>query len=290
MGADLGGFAKFLLEIHFNLLGIDINIGDVVGSMEKLIRYTGISEIGISNTSIGALMSNLTAVCTTVGLTLLGAFTMMNLIRLAMDPERISWEKVMMVIVRFLIFKMFIDNATRFFRMVFSIADKLITDLMGSFAMNPNAAGTMAEQISEGINNAKLFSFLGLELGPIFAFTLFCLFYLTLVGTVVGIIGQVLYRVLKIVVYQSISPVFISIGSFEDGAGTGKRYLMTAVAIALEGVIMMIMLKMYSLLMATVSVAGDNPYGLILATLILNSMLTLGISQAGTMAERWTGA
>ncbi len=65
---------------------------------------------------------------------------------------------------------------------------------------------------------------------------------------------------------------------------------MTAVAIALEGVIMMIMLKMYSLLMATVSVAGDNPYGLILATLILNSMLTLGISQAGTMAERWTGA
>ncbi len=39
MGADLGGFAKFLLEIHFNLLGIDINIGDVVGSMEKLIRH-----------------------------------------------------------------------------------------------------------------------------------------------------------------------------------------------------------------------------------------------------------
>ena len=71
-------------------------------------------------------------------------------------------------------------------------------------------------------------------------FMVFIVIYLPLIGTFVMCIAQIFSRVVKIVLAFAFAPIPLAIGTWEDGSGTGKRFIMNAVALAFEGLVMIL--------------------------------------------------
>jgi hypothetical protein len=258
---------------------------------------TGVKGVGTFST----IIRNLQDVFKATGLQLLALFTIINFIKMAMDIDRVSWEKVVMVFVRFMIFKTLIQYASRLFAAIFQIGDVLMEQIQTTLTLSVDASNTMtaAEAIKEAINNPDIdlgWSLLnnGASL-IVFIIFLFCL--LPYIGTMLSIVTSVLYRCIKIVLYVSIAPIPIAIGSFEDGASTGKRFIMQAAGMVLEGLMIMIILYLYQIGIASIPAIGSDgsnvligAAGFMIAVMLMNSLCSLAISQSAQMAERWAGA
>ena len=95
-----------LFKISFTILGIKIDIGDFVGTIRSLCNWTT-----ITNTSIWDIASKLHTLIVPLGLSLLTLFFLLDLAKKAMEVERLSWERIVFSFIRFLIFKMLIENS-----------------------------------------------------------------------------------------------------------------------------------------------------------------------------------
>ena len=95
---------------------------------------------------------------------------------------------------------------------------------------------------------------------PFVLFVVFIIIYLPLIGTFVMCISQIVTRVIKIVLAFAFAPIPLAIGTWEDGSGTGKRFIMNAVALAFEGMIMILCVHIYALGIAAVSYTHLDVY------------------------------
>lgn len=286
-----GEIAEALMDIAFSIFGFDIDIGNLGLTAKGLCDWTK-----ISSSEFGTIAETLNGAFVSVGLQLLTVFVMIDLIKKAMEIDRISWERIVMSVARFLIFKMLITYSYEFLNMIMKIGQQFMNILLRTVNYQTSAGTSIGATIGDMINNAE-----GLELiinfTPAIMFMVFIVIYLPLIGTFVMCIAQIFSRVVKIVLAFAFAPIPIAIGTWEDGSGTGKRFIMNAVALAFEGLVMILCVHIYALglsdMQSGLMVQGNNwgeCLGCMIGILLMNGILTTALTTSSQLAEKWSGA
>lgn len=296
----MGSLAAWLLSLHFSIFGIEINLGDLSGSIEHLLSFTTLQSLQADYNPVAGLagMSGIQGILyyvsgsfKAIAFQLLFLMSLIHLIKLAMDPERLSWSQVFMVIVRFFIFKFLIEYSLDFFTILFQIGDNLLSSIHTFFGLSQNQA-QLFQSVQEGIDSAEWgISIFGVSLGPLIAFICFLMFYLPMMGTYIALIAQIFTRMFKILAMICFAPVPMALSAFDEGA-LSRRMIFSAVAAVLEGLYILLMVKLYQMGISSLVVVNEGNFvflGQMLAILVLNSILSLSISQAAQYAERWIG-
>lgn len=293
---SFGSIAEALLDIAFTLFGFHIDIGNLGRTAKELCDWNIIKA-----SELGTLARIVNQIVTPVGLSILTAFIMIDLIKKAMDIDRVSLEQVAMSCVRFLLFKMLIDYSYEFLSMIMEIGQDLFTRILDAIAFNEEISFSIGAMIGNLIDHAEggvTIPIINWSIMPLVLFVVFLLIYLPLIGTFVMAIAQIFSRVIKIVVTFAFSPIPLGIAALDDGSGnTGKRLSMSMISTSLEGLIIILCTHIYSrgiaILMANTN--GDSAtfgqgIGCMIGILMLNGILTTAISTLSQISERWLGA
>ncbi len=264
----------FLFGISFNIFGITFDLNNLAATVTNLCNWNT-----ISSTTLWSLAQSLHSVIVPFGLSLLTLFAMLDLLKKAMEVERLTWERVAMAIVRFLIFKMLIENSFRLLTAIMAISNDILTralSALGSLGSSPS--------LSEMV--AGLFDGLGI-IDTVIMVALLLLLYLPLIGTVVGVIVQVFVRIAKLILHFAYAPIPLAVGTWEDGVGVGKRFIMSTAALGVEALLIVACVQIYSMGMSQISNA--NAVSTMVAIMLLNGFLMFMISLTNQLAEKWTG-
>ena len=128
--------------------GFDIDIGNLGLTAKGLCDWTK-----ISSSEFGTIAETLNGAFVSVGLQLLTVFVMIDLIKKAMEIDRISWERIVMSVARFLIFKMLITYSYEFLNMIMKIGQQFMNILLRTVNYQTSAGTSIGATIGDMINN-----------------------------------------------------------------------------------------------------------------------------------------
>ena len=144
----MDGIIRLLYSFKFTVFGIEIDSGNLIGTIEKLTNFSSVK--GINIWSIGKTVNDLII---PIALSLLILFFMINLIKKSMEVERISWERVVMSFVYFLLLKYFIQHGYDFLSSIMNITNDIfisITQVISNSNSYINIADTLIEAVPDG--------------------------------------------------------------------------------------------------------------------------------------------
>ena len=211
-----------IFKIAFSVLGFNIDFGNFVGTVRNLCNWNT-----ITGTTIWSLASSLHNVVVPIGLSLLTLFFLMDFLKKVMDFERLTWERVVFICIRFFIFKMLLENSFQLLSAIMSISNEILTKVtstIGATSSIPN----LAQQMGDLVANAG-----GLIDRGLMAIIILIL-YIPFMGTLVGILVQVFLRIGKLILSFAFSPIPIALGAWEDGTSVCKRFFMSTIALGIE--------------------------------------------------------
>lgn len=140
---------KHLYSFKFNVFGVELNSGNLIGSVQKLTNFSDVQNINIW--SIGKTVNDCIV---PIALSLLILFFMINLIKKAMEVDRISWERIAMSFVSFLLLKYFIMNGYTFLSTIMNIVNDIfttVTNALSNSNSNINIADTLIDAVPDRI-------------------------------------------------------------------------------------------------------------------------------------------
>lgn len=272
----MAGFIEMLFKISFKVLGFKIDISDFVGTIRNLCNWNSITK-----TTIWSLASSIHTVIVPIGLSLLTLFFLLDVTKKVMDYDRFSWERMVFTFIRFLIFKMLIENSFELLSSIMNIANDILTKVTGSLTA-VSSLPDLSTQMGDLVRNAGGFFDKG------FMGVIILILYIPFMGTLIGILVQVFLRIGKLILSFAFSPIPIAIGTWEDGQNVCKRFIMSTIALGIEASMIVVATAIYSLALSTLTDAGS--ISSMVAIMFLNGFLMAMISMTGQMAERWVGA
>ena len=135
----MDGLIRLLYSFKFNIFGIEIDSGNLIGTVQKLTNFSDVKNINIW--SIGKTVNDCIV---PVALSLLILFFMINLIKKAMEVDRISWERVAMSFISFLLLKYFIMNGYTFLSTIMNIVNDIFITVTNALS-NSNSSINIAD-------------------------------------------------------------------------------------------------------------------------------------------------
>lgn len=144
----MDGLIRLLYNFKFNAFGIELDSGDLIGSVQKLTDFSSVQDINIWG--IGKMVNDCVV---PVALSLLILFFMISLIKKSIEVEKISWERVTMSFIVFFILKYFIMNGYTFLSTIMNIINDVfnnITGVLSNSNSNINIAETLINAVPSG--------------------------------------------------------------------------------------------------------------------------------------------
>jgi len=181
----LDGIIRLLYSFKFTVFGIEIDSGNLIGTVEKLTNFSSVK--GINIWSIGKTVND---IIVPVALSLLILFFMINLIKKSMEVERISWERVVMAVVSFFLLKYFIQHGYDFLSSIMNITNDIfvsITQVIGNSNSTINIADTLIEAVPDGF------------IDSIMTYGLYLILFIPFMTTIVQILTQIFLRIVKLI-------------------------------------------------------------------------------------------
>ena len=273
----MDGIIRLLYSFKFTVFGIEIDSGNLIGTVEKLIDFSSVK--GINIWSIGKTVND---IIVPVALSLLILFFMINLIKKSMEVERISWERVVMAVVSFFLLKYFIQNGYDFLSSIMNITNDIFISIRQVIANNNssiNIADTLINAVPEGF------------IDSIMTYALYLILFIPFMTTIVQILTQIFLRIVKLILCFAFAPIPIAIAVDDDGRGKAVQYFLFSASVGLEAVIIYLATNIYSIGLAGLSSTVDttNAISTIVAMLFLNGMYLAIIQYAGQFSEKITG-
>lgn len=272
----MDGIIRLLYSFKFTVFGIDIDSGNLIGTIEKLTNFSSVK--GINIWSIGKTVND---VIVPIALSLLILFFMINLIKKSMEVERISWERVVMAFVSFLLLKYFIQHGYDFLSSIMNITNDIfvsITHAIGNSNSSINIADTLIDAVPDGFVDSIMTYRIVFNTIP----------FMT---TIVQILTQIFLRVVKLILCFAFAPIPIALAADDEGRGKAIQYFLFSASVGLEAVIIYLATNIYSIGLAGLSstVGSTNAISTIVAMLFLNGMYLAVIQYASQFAEKLTG-
>ena len=143
---------EILYSFKFTVFGVELNSGNLVDSVTKLTNFSNVQTINIW--SIGKTVNDCVI---PIALSLLILFFMINLIKKAMEVDKISWERIVMSFISFFILKYFIQNGYDFLTTIMNIVNDLFTTITGVLSNNNtniDIAQTLIDAVPDGFINS----------------------------------------------------------------------------------------------------------------------------------------
>lgn len=287
----LGNIVKMLLDIGFSLFGFHIDLSNLASTTKSLCNWND-----IQTSTLGTIAKDLNEVFVPIGLSLLTVFVMIDLIKKAMEIDRISWERIVMSMVRFLIFKVLIEHSYEFLNMIMSVAGDFINKTITALHYSTASSADIGTTIGDLVSKAEGAGFLRWDFAPLLMFLVFLVMYFPIIGTYVMVVAQIFKRVINIILAFAFSPIPLAIGTWEDGSATGKKFIMSVVALAFEGILMIVCVHIYALGLKSIlsGVVGSASFGVsfgaMVGILLMNGILTTALNGITQLTEKWTGA
>ena len=271
----MSGFIAQLFDICFTIFGIKFDIGNIAKTVVDLCKWNK-----ITSTELWSMAKTLNEIFVPIGISLLTMFFMIDLIKKMMEVDRISWERVAMSIVRMLIFKTLILHSYQLLNSIMSIANDSLLTVLNKLG-GTTALPSLTKQIADVIDSMDGF------LAEVMMAVLVVMLYLPMMGTLIGVIVQILQRLGKLLLSFCTAPIPLGIGVWEDGSGVGKKFIMSVVALGLEAILIVICVYIYS--KGIGSLKHANALSTMIGIMTLNGFLLAIISYMNQMAEKLTG-
>ena len=273
----MDGIIRILYSFKFSVFGITLDSGNLINSVNSLTNFSNVQNINIW--SIGKTVNN---VIVPIALSLLILFFMINLIRKSMEVERISWERVVMSFVSFLLLKYFIQHGYDFLTAIMNITNDIfvsITNAISNSNSSINIADTLINAVPDGF------------IDSIMTYGLYLILFIPFMTTIVQILTQIFLRVIKLIFCFAFSPIPIALAADDEGRGKAIQYFLFAASVGLEAVLIYLATNIYAIGLAGLSstVGSTNAISTIVAMLFLNGMYLAVIQYASQFAEKLTG-
>ena len=134
--SKIGGFIADLFSVKFTLFDMSINIGNLAGSVEKMMGL-GFSQSG-DYATLWNLGTNLFNIFVPVATSLLTLFFLMDLFGLLREINQVSWERVVMKGIKFWAVYAVIVNLPYLLKTIIAIIND-IYEQKGSLKVNNSA-------------------------------------------------------------------------------------------------------------------------------------------------------
>jgi len=273
----LDGIIRILYSFKFTVFGINIDSGNLIGTVESLTNFSNVQ--GINIWSIGKTVND---VIVPIALSLLILFFMINLIKKSMEVERMSWERVVMAFVSFLLLKYFIQNGYDFLVAIMNITNDIfvsVTEAISNTNTTINIADVLINAVPDGFVDS------------IMTYGLYLILFIPFMTTIVQILTQIFLRVIKLILCFAFSPIPIALAADDEGRSKAVQYFLFAASVGIEAVIIYIATNIYAIGLQGLSetVASTNAISTIVAMLFLNGMYLAVIQYSSQFSEKLTG-
>ena len=273
----MDGIIRLLYSFKFTVFGIEIDSGNLIGTVESLTNFSNVQ--GINIWSIGKTVND---VIVPIALSLLILIFMINLIKKSMEVERISWERVVMAFVSFLLLKYFIQHGYEFLIAIMNITNDIfisVTEAISNTNSTINIADVLIEAVPDGFVDS------------IMTYGLYLILFIPFMTTIVQILTQIFLRVIKLILCFAFSPIPIALAADDEGRGKAIQYFLFAASVGIEAVIIYIATNIYAIGLQGLSSTVDstNAISTIVAMLFLNGMYLAVIQYSSQFSEKLTG-
>lgn len=273
----MDGIIRILYSFKFTVFGINIDSGNLIGTVESLTNFSSVQ--GINIWSIGKTVND---VIVPIALSLLILFFMINLIKKSMEVERMSWERVVMSFVSFLLLKYFIQNGYDFLVAIMNITNDIfvsVTEAISNTNTTINIADVLINAVPDGFVDS------------IMTYGLYLILFIPFMTTIVQILTQIFLRVIKLILCFAFSPIPIALAADDEGRSKAVQYFLFAASVGIEAVIIYIATNIYAIGLQGLSgtVASTNAISTIVAMLFLNGMYLAVIQYSSQFSEKLTG-
>lgn len=254
----MDGLIRLLYSFKFNVFGIELDSGNLIGTVQKLTNFSNVQNINIW--SIGKTVNDCIV---PVALSLLILFFMINLIKKSMEVERISWERVVMAFISFLLLKYFIMNGYDFLSTIMNIVNDIfitVTNVLSNNNTNINIADTLINAVPDGFVDS------------IMTYGLYLILFIPFMTTIVQILTQIFLRVIKLILCFAFAPIPIALAADDEGRNKAVQYFLFAASVGLEAVIIYLATNIYAVGLSGLSgtVGSTSAISTIVAMLFLN--------------------
>ena len=273
----MDGIIRILYSFKFTVFGINIDSGNLIGTVESLTNFSSVQ--GINIWSIGKTVND---VIVPIALSLLILFFMINLIKKSMEVERMSWERVVMAFVSFLLLKYFIQHGYDFLVAIMNITNDIfvsVTEAISNTNTTINIADVLINAVPDGLVDS------------IMTYGLYLILFIPFMTTIVQILTQIFLRVIKLILCFAFSPIPIALAADDEGRSKAVQYFLFAASVGIEAVIIYIATNIYAIGLQGLSetVASTNAISTIVAMLFLNGMYLAVIQYSSQFSEKLTG-
>ena len=273
----MDGIIRILYSFKFTVFGINIDSGNLIGTVESLTNFSNVQ--GINIWSIGKTVND---VIVPIALSLLILFFMINLIKKSMEVERMSWERVVMAFVSFLLLKYFIQHGYDFLVAIMNITNDIfvsVTEAISNTNTTINIADVLINAVPDGFVDS------------IMTYGLYLILFIPFMTTIVQILTQIFLRVIKLILCFAFSPIPIALAADDEGTNKAVQYFLFAASVGIEAVIIYIATNIYAIGLQGLSetVASTNAISTIVAMLFLNGMYLAVIQYSSQFSEKLTG-
>lgn len=273
----MDGIIRLLYSFKFTVFGIEIDSGNLIGTVESLTNFSNVQ--GINIWSIGKTVND---VIVPIALSLLILFFMINLIKKSMEVERMSWERVVMAFVSFLLLKYFIQHGYDFLIAIMNITNDIfisVTEAISNTNSTINIADVLIDAVPDGFVDS------------IMTYGLYLILFIPFMTTIVQILTQIFLRVIKLILCFAFSPIPIALAADDEGRGKAIQYFLFAASVGIEAVIIYIATNIYAIGLQGLSSTVDstNAISTIVAMLFLNGMYLAVIQYSSQFSEKLTG-
>lgn len=273
----MDGIIRILYSFKFTVFGINIDSGNLIGTVESLTNFSSVQ--GINIWSIGKTVND---VIVPIALSLLILFFMINLIKKSMEVERMSWERVVMAFVSFLLLKYFIQHGYDFLAAIMNITNDIfvsVTEAISNTNTTINIADVLINAVPDGFVDS------------IMTYGLYLILFIPFMTTIVQILTQIFLRVIKLILCFAFSPIPIALAADDEGRSKAVQYFLFAASVGIEAVIIYIATNIYAIGLQGLSgtVASTNAISTIVAMLFLNGMYLAVIQYSSQFSEKLTG-
>lgn len=273
----MDGIIRILYSFQFTVFGINIDSGNLIGTVESLTNFLSVQ--GINIWSIGKTVND---VIVPIALSLLILFFMINLIKKSMEIERMSWERVVMAFVSFLLLKYFIQHGYDFLVAIMNITNDIFVSVTESIS-NTNSTINIADVLINAVPDGFVDS--------IMTYGLYLILFIPFMTTIVQILTQIFLRVIKLILCFAFSPIPIALAADDEGRSKAVQYFLFAASVGIEAVIIYIATNIYAIGLQGLSetVTSTNAISTIVAMLFLNGMYLAVIQYSSQFSEKLTG-
>lgn len=273
----MDGIIRLLYSFKFSVFGVELNSGNLIGSVQKLTNFSSVKEINIW--SIGKTVNDCIV---PIALSLLILFFIINLIKKSMEVERISWERVAMSFVSFLLLKYFIQHGYEFLSSIMNITNDIFISITHAIS-NSNSVINIADTLIEAVPDGFIDS--------IMTYGLYLILFIPFMTTIVQILTQIFLRVVKLILCFAFAPIPIALAVDDEGRGKAIQFFLFVASVGLEAVIIYLATSIYAIGLSGLSstVASTDPISTIVAMLFLNGIFLAIIQYASQFAEKLVG-